>query len=258
VATVRNSARERLMKGEVALGLGVRHSSNVDIVKIARGAGFDWIMLDMEHNALSIESAQQIASAALDTGIAPLVRVPEGDHGLAGRLLNNGALGTVMPHVQNAEEARLIVDLQKYAPVGHRAVGGTMVHFDFLPIPQGEMSAALNDAGLIVVMLESAEAIEHADEIAAVDGVDVVLIGTGDLTSDFGIPGDAENERVRAAYEKVIAACTKHGKWPGAAGIGKLQTVLDYVAMGVRFVLTGNDVGLLTSAATSRVKFLRG
>jgi 2-keto-3-deoxy-L-rhamnonate aldolase RhmA len=245
------------LNGEVALGLGIRHSSNVDIVKIARGAGYDWIMLDMEHNALSIQSAQQIASAALDAGIAPLVRVPEGDFGLAGRLLNNGALGTVMPHVQDAAAARRIVDSQTYPPSGHRAVGGTMVHFDFLPVPQGEMCAALNEAGMIVVMLESAEAIENADEIAAVEGVDVLLIGSGDLGSDLGIPGDAENEQIRVCYEKLIAACAKHGKWAGAAGIAKPETIAKYIAMGIRFVLTGNDTGLLTSAAASRVKTLR-
>jgi 2-keto-3-deoxy-L-rhamnonate aldolase RhmA len=246
-----------MMQGEVALGLGVRHSRNPEIAKIGRGAGFDWLMLDMEHNAMSIESAQQIACAALDVGIAPLIRVPEADYGLATRLLDNGALGTIMPHVQNAAEARHIVDLQKYPPMGHRSVGGPMVHFDYLPVPQRDIITALNAACLVVIMLETADAIEHADEIAAVDGVDVLLIGSGDLSTDLGIPGDTGNEKMVDAHAHVIAACAKHGKWAGAAGIADAAIVTKYIDMGARFVLTGNDTGLLMSAATGRVKALR-
>ena len=257
MSTLRNPARERMQSGGVALGLGLRHTRNVEIAKIGRAAGFDWLFIDLEHNAMSIETAQQIACAALDAGITPLVRVTEGEHGLAGRLLDNGALGTVMPHVQNAAEARRIVDLQKYPPLGHRSVGGPMVHFDYLPVPAREMCATLNETCLVVVMLESAAAIEHADEIAAVDGVDVLLIGSGDLGVDLGIPGDAGNEKMRVCYEKVIAACAKYGKWPGAAGIGQQDVVAKYIAMGVRFVLAGNDTGLLMAGASSRASFLR-
>jgi 4-hydroxy-2-oxoheptanedioate aldolase len=257
VISVRNSAREQMMKGDVALGLGVRHSRNPEIARIARGAGYDWLMLDMEHNAMSIESAAQIACAALDVGIAPLVRVPEADYGMAARLLDNGALGTVMPHVQNAAEARHIVDLQKYPPIGHRSVGGPMVHFDYRPVPQRDMIAALNAACLVVIMLETADAVQHADEIAAVEGVDVLLIGSGDLSTDLGIPGDTGNPRMTEAHAHVIAACAKHGKWAGAAGIADAAVITKYLNMGARFVLTGNDTGLLMSAATARVKALR-
>lgn len=257
MVSVRNSARERLSNGEVALGVGVRHSRNPEIARIARGAGFDWLMLDMEHNAMSIESAQQIACAALDAGIAPLIRVPEGDEAMATRLLDNGGLGTIMPHVQNAAEARRIVAAQKYPPVGHRSVGGPMVHFDYLPVPPREVIAALNAACLVVIMLETGAAIEQADEIAAVDGVDVLLIGSGDLSTDLGIPGEVSDDKMVAAHKRVIAACSKHGKWAGCGGIGPADLITRYIEMGVRFVLSGNDTGLLSSAASSRVKALR-
>ena len=246
-----------MMQGEVALGLGVRHSRNPEIARIARGAGYDWLMLDMEHNAMSIESAQQICSAALDAGVAPLIRVPEADHSMASRLLDNGGVGTVMPHVQNADQARLIVQMQKYPPVGRRSVGGPMVHFDYLPVPQREMIAALNAACLIVIMLETAAAVEQAEAIAAVDGVDVLLVGSGDLSTDLGIPGDTGNPKMIAAHERVIAACAKYGKWAGAAGISQADLIVKYIGMGARFVLTGNDTGLLAGAARERVKALR-
>lgn len=255
--TLQNSARERLNSGGVALGFGLRHTRNVDIAKIAVGAGFDWLFIDLEHSTMSIETAQQIASAALDAGITPLVRVTEGDHGLAARLLDGGMLGTVMPHVQDAEDARRIVDLQKYPPLGHRSVSGAMVHFNFAPVPAGEVCATLNASCLIVVMLETAKAIDNAEAIAAVPGVDVLLIGSGDLSTDLGIPGDAGNERMRAAHERVIAACAKHGKWAGCAGITNQELMAKYIGMGIRFVLAGNDVGFLNAAAGSRAKFLR-
>jgi 2-keto-3-deoxy-L-rhamnonate aldolase RhmA len=246
-----------MQSGGVALGFGVRHSRNVEIAKIGAAAGFDWLFIDLEHNPMSVETAAQISCAALDAGITPLVRVPEGEHGLAGRLLDNGALGTVMPHVQNAAEARRIVDLQKYPPMGHRSVGGTMVHFNYLPVPSREMTQTMNESCLVVVMLESAEAVEHADEVAAVEGVDVVLIGSGDLGVDLGIPGDAGNPKMAACYEKVIAACRKHGKWPGAAGIPQQDVIEKYIGMGVRFVLAGNDTSFLMGAATARASALR-
>jgi 2-keto-3-deoxy-L-rhamnonate aldolase RhmA len=256
-STLRNPARERMQNGGVAIGMGLRTTRSVEIAKLAAAAGFDWLFIDLEHNAMSVETAQQIACAALDAGISPLVRVPEGEHGLAARLLDGGALGTVMPHVQNAAEARKIVDLQKYPPMGHRSVSGAMVHFNFRPVPYGEVCRTLNDSCLVVVMLESQEAIAHADEIAAVDGVDVLLVGSGDLSTDMGIPGESGHERLAVAHETVIAACRKHGKWAGCAGIASQDVMAKYIGMGVRFVLAGNDVSYLVQAATARAGYLR-
>ena len=132
-----------------------------------------------------------------------------------------------------------------------------MVHFDYLPVPPREVIAALNAACLVVIMLETGAAIEQADEIAAVEGVDVLLVGSGDLSTDLGIPGEVSNGKMVAAHERVIAACDKHGKWAGCGGIGPADLITKYIEMGVRFILSGNDTGLLTSAAISRVKALR-
>lgn len=257
MATLRNPARERMQSGGVAIGLGLRHTRTVDIAKIAVGAGFDWLFIDLEHNAMSVDTAQQIASAALDAGVSPLVRVTEGDYGLAARLLDGGALGTVMPHVQNAAEARRIVDLQKYPPLGHRSVSGAMAHFNFTSVPQREVCETLNASCLVVVMIESAEAVSNADEIAAVNGVDVLLVGSGDLSADLGVPGETGHEKLRIAHESVIAAAQKHGKWTGAAGVADPEVLAKYIGMGVRFVQAGSDLGFLTAAAASRATFLR-
>ena len=107
-------------------------------------------------------------------------------------------------------------------------------------------------------MLESPTAIENAEEIAAIPGVDVLLIGTGDLTSEMGIPGQALDERVVAAYERTIAAGAKHGKWVGMGGATSADALSKYIGMGVRMILAGNDLALLMEAAAARTKQVRG
>jgi 4-hydroxy-2-oxoheptanedioate aldolase len=254
---LRNHARERLMNGELALGFGIRTARNIEIAKIAKTAGFDWLFIDLEHNAMSVETAQQIAVAALDAGVTPLVGVPYDEHDLAMRVLRGGALGTVTAHVETAADARKLVDLQLFPPRGHRGTSGPMAQFDFRPLPVDELTREINAASLIVVMLESQAAIDNAAEIAAVDGVDVLLIGTGDLSMDLGIPGQPTHAKVRACYETVIAACRAHGKWAGCSGVIQEEAVAGYVEMGVRFVLGGNDISFMLAAAGRQSQALR-
>src|SRR3954451_13466983 len=114
--TLRNPARERLVAGELALGVGIRQSRTVDIAAIMKACGYDWLFLDLEHNSMDLDTAVQISVAALGAGIAPIVRVPAGQFWLATRVLDGGALGIVMPHVDTAEEAREIADRLRYPP----------------------------------------------------------------------------------------------------------------------------------------------
>ena len=109
-ATVRNVAREKLEQGQLSLGVGVRMTRSVEIAKAMAVAGFDWLFLDMEHGVMSLEACAQISTAALDAGIAPIARVPNGEYAIATRALDNGALGIVMPHVDSAAEAREVVN----------------------------------------------------------------------------------------------------------------------------------------------------
>jgi 4-hydroxy-2-oxoheptanedioate aldolase len=217
-ATLRNAARERLDRDELALGIILRQARTVDIAPIMKAAGFDWLFLDLEHGTMSIDAAAQIATAALDASIAPLARVPNGEYSIATRLLDNGVLGIVVPHVDPADEAREVVQKLKYPPVGHRSMGGTGPHYSLRSASTGDAAKALNAANLTVVMLETPTAIQNADAIAAVPGVDVLLIGTNDLCAEMGIHGDFGNERVADAYRTMIAAAKKHAKFPGMAG----------------------------------------
>ena len=121
--TLRNPARERLEAGELALGVGIRQSRTVDIAAIMKACGYDWLFLDLEHNSMDLDTAVQISVAALGAGIAPIVRVPAGQFWLATRVLDGGALGIVMPHVDTAEEAREIADRLRYPSARPPLVG---------------------------------------------------------------------------------------------------------------------------------------
>jgi len=256
--TIMNPARARLEAGEVSIGVGLRVSRTVDIAKAMKTAGYDWLFIDLEHSPISIDTAVQISVAALDAGITPLVRVPWMEHWIATRVLDGGALGIVMPHVDNADQARAVVDRLKYPPIGHRSVAGGAAVFDFEKVDVGESIAAINATTLITVMIETPEAVANADEIAAVDGVDVLLIGTGDLTTEMGIPGQPSHERVIAAYETVIAACHKHGKWAGMGGAYNGPEYRRYIGMGVRMVLASGDLNLMMEAGTAMTRLVRG
>ena len=121
----------------------------------------------------------------------------------------------------------------------------------------GEVSEAINTATLLILMLETPEAIANADAIAAIPGVDALLIGTNDLCMELGIPGDVGHPKVVEAYETTIAACKKHGKHVGMGGVYTPPLMEKYIAMGVRLVLGSSDLQLMMAAGKERTATLR-
>jgi 4-hydroxy-2-oxoheptanedioate aldolase len=253
----RNPARARLAQGGLALGVGVRFARTAEIARMMRAAGYDWLFIDLEHGPGSLESTAQIASAALDAGIAPLVRVPRGQFDMATRALDAGGWGVVMPHVDTAEEARGLVEQLKYPPLGHRSIVGGLPHYGYGSAKASEVAKTINAEMLIVAMVETPRAIANADAIAAVPGIDVVLIGTNDLALEMGIGGELGHERIVEAYKIVVAACTKHRKWPGMGGIGDVELIRRYVGLGMRLILASNDTNILAQASAERATTLR-
>jgi 4-hydroxy-2-oxoheptanedioate aldolase len=149
------------------------------------------------------------------------------------------------------------VDAFKFGPIGHRSIGGGYPHFGFASVGAKDVVTALNDATLVVAMLETPRAIENAEQIAAVPGIDVLLLGTNDLCLELGIPGQLEHERVVNAIDTVVRVCQKHGKWPGLGGVYGKDLAKRYISRGMRFVLAGNDLGMLLAAAQDQQTFFR-
>src|SRR5262249_49130272 len=251
----RNTVKEKLKRDEGVASRTGRRVRSIEIAQIARTAGFDTLYVDVEHSSLSLETTGQICIAALAAGIAPFVRVPANTPEYISRVLDGGALGVIAPHIGSAEEARAVVKAAKYPPLGERSNAGTLPHLHFRSFPAAEANAALNAATMVIVQFESAVALAKADEIVAVEGVDMVLIGLNDLLADWGIPGAYDDPRVREVYGKVIAACRKRGKHCGVGGLAsRPDLAAEFVKLGARYVSTGTDLPFLLSACAARAK----
>jgi 4-hydroxy-2-oxoheptanedioate aldolase len=252
-----NTAKQRLAQGEIAIGMGIRGVRGVEIARVMKTAGFDWLFIDLEHGATSTETAYAISVAALDAGIAPFVRVPQGELAMGTRCLDAGALGIVIPHVDTVEQARAMVDAFKFRPLGHRSIGGAYPQFGFATKPASEVVAGLNEATMVVGMIETPQAVERAEQIAAVPGLDVLLMGTNDLCLEMGIPGKIDDERVSQAIDTVVAACKKHKKTAALGGVYARDLMKRYLSRGFGMVLAGNDISLLLNAAQEQASFVR-
>lgn len=257
MSVIPNHAKRRLVSGELALGMGLRQARTVDIATIAKTCDFDWLFIDMEHSSMDVDNAAQIAMAALGVGITPIVRVPGHEHYHATRLLDAGAQGIVVPHVDTPQEAERVVSQCRYPPVGHRSVAGAQPQFSFETLPVAETTRPVDDETLVVVMLETPAAVANADAIAAVPGIDVLLVGFNDLCAEMGMPGGFTDGKVEASFAAVVAACRKHGRHAGMGGVYDRKLMQKFIAMGARFVLSGSDVSFMMAGARERTGFLR-
>jgi len=248
----------KIRAGELSLGFGVHHLRTAATPLIAKAAGYDWLFIDGEHGAFSSQEATQICLAALSTGVAPIVRVLASEINEGARMLDNGALGIVVPHIDTAEQAKALVDMYRYPPLGHRSAGGPPSQFGFRAPGAKEALATLNQELLVIPMIETPLPVENADAIAAVEGIDVLLIGSNDLSTEMGYPGQVGHEKVHAAFTTVAKACKRHNKVLGMGGVYDQETASAYIGMGASFVLAGSDHNFLMDAAGKRAAFLRG
>ena len=253
-----SDALHRIRSGQLTLGLGVHHLRGAAVPMLARAAGFDFLFIDAEHGAISTPEIPQIAIAALGMGVVPIVRICAGALDEGTRALDNGALGLVVPHVDTPEQARALVEAFRFAPMGHRSTGGSNAAFGYRPPGAAEAQKVLNAELLIVPMIETPQAVENAEAIAAIPGIDALLIGSNDLALEMGIPGQLGHDRIREAFETVATACRRHSKVLGMGGVYDEELASRYIGLGARFVLGANDHALLLNAATQRAAFLRG
>jgi 2-keto-3-deoxy-L-rhamnonate aldolase RhmA len=252
-----NKTKQKLQKNELALGFGVHHLRTSATGMIAAATDHDWLFIDMEHGAISAHEATQICIAALPTGVTPIVRICAGALDEGTRALDNGALGVIVPHVDTVERAREIAKAYRYPPIGHRSWGGPPAAFGFKPPANAEAQAALNSQVLVVAMIESPEAVKNAGAIAAVEGIDALLIGTSDLSAEMGISGQIGHERVAEAYRIVGDACRANRKALGMGGVYDKENAAKYIKGGARLILSGADHVYLMAGAKARAELLR-
>lgn len=254
---IANHARRKLEAGQLALGMGLRQARTVDIAQIAQSCDFDWLFIDMEHNSMSMDTAAQICAAALGVGVAPLIRVPAHESFHSTRLLDCGAQGIVIPHVDSAQQAMRVVDFCRFPPLGHRSIPGSLPQTRFAALPVAETVELINGETLVVVMIETVEGLRNVDEIAAVKGVDALLVGCTDMAAELGVTGQLGHARVKEALDVVFAACRKHGKFAGVGGVYDEALMREYVGKGARLILSGSDLAFLMAGARARSSMLR-
>ena len=252
-----SDALKRIREGQLTLGLGVHHLRGSAVPLLARAAGYDWLFIDAEHGAISTPEIAQISMAALPMGVVPIVRICTDALDEGTRALDNGALGIVVPHVDTPEQARRLVEAFRFSPIGHRSTGGSNACFGYRPPSAAEAQRTLNAELLVIAMIETPQAVDNAKAIAAIDGIDVLLIGSNDLSLELGIPGQVGHEEVRSAYAKVAAACRQHNKVLGMGGVYDQELASRYIDMGARMILAASDHSRLLEAATRRAEFLR-
>jgi 4-hydroxy-2-oxoheptanedioate aldolase len=241
----KNAFKRALREGRTQIGLWSSLSSNYSVEVIA-GAGYDWILLDMEHSPNDLESllAQLQAAAAYPTHA--VVRVPWNDMVTIKRVLDAGAQSLLIPYVQNAGEARSAVANTRYPPAGVRGVAGTTRATRFGRIK--DYARRAHEEICVLVQLETKPALEEIENVAAVEGVDGIFIGPADLHASMGYPGETANPAVLPLIEDAMRRIRKAGKAPGYLSPveGDAKKML---GAGAQFVAVGADVGLLARGA---------
>jgi 2-keto-3-deoxy-L-rhamnonate aldolase RhmA len=255
---LRNATKDKLARNELVTSMIVRLVRSVEVASIAHTAGFDSIYIDLEHSSISLDTAGQICMSCIPLGVTPLVRVPSIDSAYIARVMDSGALGIVAPHIESARDAEAVVRATKFPPSGKRPYAGASPQLHFRTLSTTETYNILNVATMVVTMIESVDAVTAVDEIAAVPGVDVLLIGTNDLCNSLGIPGQLDHQSVRDTYKRTFDACRKHGKHLGIAGLSSRPALVEeFIRLGARYVSVGSDVAFLLGGAASKVAQLK-
>ena len=240
-----NEMVKKLREGKRIIGTMIRMIRNPAIAQIAKGAGLDFIMVDMEHGSYSIETFSNIAKVARSIGLGIFVRVPELAKGYVSRVLDAGADGVMVPMVSTKEDAEALANWAKYSPLGKRGLGSSGGHTSFAGMNDTAKNfmQKQNELTLSIAQIETKDAIKNIEKIASINGIDVLLIGPNDLSISLGVPGETMSKPVSDAIEKVAEACKKYNK---VFAMHSGSNLLDkWVPKGMRMIMNSLDVNVL-------------
>lgn len=232
----KNQMKAKIQAGEPAFGVSVMFPST-QIVEMVGALGFDWVLIDCEHGTIDMESVEAMVMAAEVSGITPIARPPSKAPDAILRVLDRGAMGVQVPHVNTAEDARAVVEAVKYHPLGKRGLAaGTRPANYGLGLTAAEYVEQVNRETLLCVQLEEAEALRNIDAILEVEGIDVFFVGPADLSQSMGYPGRSDTPEVQVAMREAFAAIVAAGKVPGSSGNN--EAIVKYLDQGCRYVYT--------------------
>lgn len=256
-----NVLRERLDSGEPMYGCFVTLRDPA-VVEIAALAGYDFVIIDMEHAGLNLESVVDHLRAARARGIGSLVRAPARSPATLFRLVEEGAEGVFIPHVSGPDVAQEVVDSVRYAPIGHRGIydGTRAADYSAHSFPSyREMTETLNSELVVVLLIEDREGVEQIDEILAVSGVDVLSVGPSDLSYSLGVYGSVGHPLLGEAITTVRDGCRRHSirfGMPPDHGTYPIPAA-QLLEWGVTFMFRGSDSNALVKGFRDRLSQMR-
>jgi len=209
-------------------------------VEIAAHAGYDCVWLDTEHVPNTLEAIENQVRAAKIYDVDALVRVPRGSYSDYIRPLEMDAAGIMVPHLMSAEEAREVVRRTRFHPIGRRPIDGGNADGAYCRIPVAQYVAQANEQRFVVVQIEDPEPLDELDEIARVEGIDMILFGPGDFSHSIGAPGQWDDPRIGEARRLVAETAVRHGKFAGT--VCGPEQIDEIIELGYRFINVGADV----------------
>lgn len=251
-ATLKSMARSR----ELKLGTFIVEFATPGIGHICKAAGCQFVLFDTEHSGFHFETIKSAIRYFEAAGVATIVRVPSKEYHHIARAADMGAEGIMLPMVNDAREARHIIDCMKYVPEGKRGVALGIAHDAYSGGAVLEKLHAANERMTFFAQIETKAGVENADEIAALEGVDCLWVGHFDLSCSLGIPGEFDNPIFLDAIERTAAACEKHGKALGRL-VPDVATGARLWRQGFDFCCYSGDVWLLGAAIKAGLDQLR-
>lgn len=248
--------RDRLWVGEPVYGTMIQEIGTTNIVKILARTGLDFYIVDCEHGPFGFETVSNLLSATDTEQLSPIVRIPEVRKESIQKFLDAGAAGILVPWVRSADEVREAVRLARYAPEGCRGFATFKPWSDYTIGPAETMLPEANRAVIVVAQVETSEAVDRIDGILSVPGLDALLVGPGDLSLAYGVPGKAD-DRVTAAIERVLAAARAHGTPCGIHCMG-IDDIVTWRAKGMRLLSWNVPLYVLFEAYRDGVRTLKG
>lgn len=254
-----NHVKQKLKQGELALGAWLDFPG-IATARVMAQLGFDWLVVDMEHSAQSATLMADMVATIADAGTcAPLVRVPNNSVEWFKWALDAGAWGIVVPMVNSREEAQRALDYSKYPTLGNRSIGGIFSPYGFGTTNWPDYARVANDEIMIIVQIESAEALQHLDEILSVPGIDVAFVGPNDLHAQLGLvpSSDGAEPEFLLALERVKVAARKYNT---ALGIFSSdgEAARTRISQGFQMISVTTDVSSMIASATRNLRVARG
>jgi 2-keto-3-deoxy-L-rhamnonate aldolase RhmA len=238
------------------LGTFIVEFATPGIGHILKSAGCDFVLFDTEHSGFGFETIKSAVRYFEAADLPAIVRVPSREYHHIARALDMGAEGLMLPMVGNVEEVRHIVNSMKYHPAGKRGVALQVAHDRYRPGTVADKFTASNKRTTLFCQIETAEGVENAEQMAAIDGVDCLWVGHFDLSVSLGIPGEFDNPKFKKAIKTTVAAAKKHNKALGRL-VPTVELGIELYAQGFDFVCYSGDVWILHAALEDAIGKLR-